>query len=241
MVWKKSMKKILFWIGAGLIIALLACSFTLDLIVARAIESIGAQLTGTHVEVGSIDVSLYAGRAEIEDLLVANPAGYKTPNALEIRRIRVLLPFSMLLERDIEVDRVLIEGPWLFYEMQGGRTNVRVLLDNLQQSSRSAPDSDRSKQSRRVVLRHLLIRDGKAVAFFNGPDQKGTEFAIPAIRLNDLGEERGGLYIDQAVTRILVEVIRAGTGIVTNPLGRAGKVIGETLKGVGEGLKGLFE
>ena len=83
------MKKILWSIGIGLVvlivIAAIVVAVFLDGIVKTGVETVGPKITGVSIKLDEIHISLLTGSAKVKSLVVGNPDGYKTTNAISSR------------------------------------------------------------------------------------------------------------------------------------------------------------
>jgi Tfp pilus assembly major pilin PilA len=82
------MKKILLWIGIVvavlLVIAVVAVKLYLDGAIKSGVEMVGSKLTRVEVKLEKVHLSLLSGSGEINGLVVGNPEGYKTTNAISV-------------------------------------------------------------------------------------------------------------------------------------------------------------
>src|SRR5512146_981071 len=87
-VYCRPMKKILVRLILGLVIliilAVLGVGFFLDSIVKKSVETIGPQLTKVDIKLDSVSLHLLTGSGGIKGLVVGNPEGYKTPQAISV-------------------------------------------------------------------------------------------------------------------------------------------------------------
>lgn len=66
------------------VVAVLAVGIFLDSAVKKGVETVGPQLTKVSVKLDSVGLSLLSGSGKVNGLVVGNPEGYKTPNAINI-------------------------------------------------------------------------------------------------------------------------------------------------------------
>src|ERR1017187_66834 len=98
------MKKIILGIViVGIVVAVVAAVVVgthLGQIIKTGVETAGPKITQTTVTVSAVNVSLLAGSAGVKDLVLGNPAGYKSPQAISIGKAAVSLsPVSILSDK----------------------------------------------------------------------------------------------------------------------------------------------
>ena len=116
----------------------------LDAIVKRAIETVGTQVAGVPVGVGSVSISLQEGSGEIRNLSVANPRGFEKGNALELGTIALDLDVQNISAELVRLESVLVQGAKVNAIQGSGGNNLQAILDNLQsdaQTESSGSDS----------------------------------------------------------------------------------------------------
>src|SRR5580765_8951196 len=71
------MKKLLLWIGCGLV-ALVAVLILARNVIARVSVEVGAKrMTGFPLQIGSVDVGLFNGQLDVRDLKLMNPPEFQ--------------------------------------------------------------------------------------------------------------------------------------------------------------------
>ena len=130
------MKKILIGIviiGVVLIIgAIVAVSLFLDSALKKGVETLGPQVTRVGVKLDGVNLSLLSGSGSIKGFVVANPEGYKTPNAISVGRASVSLSPSSLLSDKVIIKSIRVEAPEITYELGSGGNNLSQILANVE-------------------------------------------------------------------------------------------------------------
>ena len=258
------MKRILLIGGAVvgvLIVALVVFLFTgLGAAIKAIVEGVGSEVTKVDVRLASADVSLTSGEGELKGLVVGNPKGYNTPNAIELGQIKVKLDTSTVTNDVIVVKEVLIDGPHLTYELGPGGSNIGVIQSNVDAftggsggggggggggkkgggqgggAGKGAPPA-KEEGGKKVIIEKLLVTNGRvdvSAAFLKG---KTLGASLSKIELHDIGKESGGATAGEVAQKIL----SALTGSATDAVGKldleglakgAGGAIGDTIGGV---------
>ncbi|MDH3686687.1 MAG: hypothetical protein OEP95_10690 [Myxococcales bacterium] len=164
---------------------------SLDARIARVIEHVGSELTGTAVRVGSVDLDLSEGAGTVRNLRVASPDGFSSEPALAFGEIGLDLDVASLRGSPVVLSEVRLLAPRVRLEVdEAGRSNIGELLTRLADDSGepAAPEGD-------AVLRFRVERfrfeegriDGDASAL--GGEERAL--ALPPYRVGRLGGERG--------------------------------------------------
>jgi len=123
------MKKILIAVLVLIVIigiALFVFVGKMDSIVKEAIETEGSAALGSPVRVESVVTDLKEGSALLTNLTIANPAGYKAKNAIEITSFGAEVDYKNQLIEKIEIIKPIINA-----EQKGQKNNFQDLLENM--------------------------------------------------------------------------------------------------------------
>ena len=238
---------------------------SLDAIVAEAIQKYGSQVTQTPVGVSSVSIDLKSGAGAIERLSVGNPDGFSAPDIFTLGGISTRLDVASIGKDPIVIEEIQVDTPVVFYEInKSGASNIKELQKNIEQSTggggETAGESPESGGPK-VVIRKLVIEDGKIDAKVAALGDKPLSADLPRIQLNDIGEKSGGATAAE-VTRQVVNAIIARVGPAVANLGlekyvgksldeakallnekigdRVGGALGDKAKEGAEGLKNLL-
>ena len=239
-----------------LLVALVVFLFTgLGAAIKAIVEGVGSEVTKVDVRLASADVSLTSGEGELKGLVVGNPKGYNTPNAIELGQIKVKVDTSTVTNDVVVIKEVLIEGPHLTYELGPGGSNIGVIQSNVDAFTGGSgkgggggggggggkKDAAPAKQEsgKKVIIEKLLITNGRvdvSAAFLKG---KTLGASLSKIELHDIGKESGGATAGEVTQKLLSALLGSATDAV-GKLGLeglakgAGDAIGDTIGGVKE-------
>jgi hypothetical protein len=245
---------------AALVVIVIAAAVylwsSLDSLVEAAIEKYGSQVTQTRVEVAGVKLALTSGEGTIEGTQIGNPAGFSRKHIFTLANVSVAIDPKTVTEEVVVINKVLIQAPQVFYEINDkGQSNVDVLKKNVQQATAGtgkAADSDTKEV--KLIIRKLIIDKGEIDARIAALGDKDLSANLPRIELTDIGKQSGGATpaeVAEKVANVLIEKVGpavAGLG-VDQYLGktadeakaqlkeRAEKAVGGQ---VGDKLKGLF-
>jgi hypothetical protein len=248
----KKLKKILLWAGIGLLALAVAAAIVVGLFLGRivkyGVETVGPKLTQTTIKLDSVDLSLFTGSAKITGLVVGNPAGYKTPNAISVGSAVVRFrPMSVLSDKII-VKYVNVEAPEITFEGNSlGKNNLKKILGNVNAASTGlqapaaakepAKSTSPAKPGKKFEVDELIITGAKV--------HLGTGMTIPlqSIELHDLGRGPDGITPVELTKVVLDQVVSEtlkATGSAASTGKKAGKVLGDGVKAVKKGIGDLF-
>lgn len=209
-------------LSAFLIVALLAIGgawwlfASLDGLVKQAIERWGPEITGVSIKVQSVRIEAAQGRGAIRGLVVGNPKGFKSPQALKLAEMRLTLDPASVTKDVVVIRELVLVAPEVSYERGQGSDNMTVIQRNVDRwvtkHAGAKPDAGPGKK---FVIENLRIQNGKA--------QLGTTLSVPMpdLHLREVGKKSGGATAGEVVKGVWDAMLRS----VTNLAGRAGSAI----------------
>lgn len=231
---------------------------SLNRVIRSAVETYGPQVTQTEMRLGGVNVSPLSGNAELSNLVVGNPKGFKMPSAFKLGAMRVSLEVGSVLSDTIAIREIIISGPDITYELGPGGSNLTALQKNVEAytggGAERGPTSPETKEGgKKVTIDRLLVQQAKvnvSAAVLKG---ETVIVSIPDIELNDIGKEGQGASLAAVVERVLKEVNRKAAqavakidlkGMAEKARKEAEEAVQKEVEGatggVGEKLKGLF-
>lgn len=239
-------RKILGWILTTLcviVVALLVVGSIvinrLDPIVKYGLEEYGPKFLGAPVTVQKVNFSVLKMRFELNDLVVGNPEGYNTDNAISVGRIFVKVRMKSLLTKTIEVNQILVEAPEITYEVGLGNSNIGTLLENVEKATGSEEEKPEEEEEKvddgsgtKVVIDEVKVTDGKIRLSAKILQGLAAPVPLPTITLNDIGKEKEGASIVEATGEMLKGIF---TGVID--CGKSAfSAVGDGVKSVGEAI-----
>lgn len=162
------------------------------------------------------------GKITLTGLAISNPEGFSEPRAVAFEQLDSKTRVGSLVSPVIEVEHLTISKPELTLEFIGERNNWSTLLDNLASSSTPHPKEKKESSGKKFIIRRLRI-DG-AMARFRSDliASGGTQVALPAIELQNIGTAEGGASLGEVLELILRALgnsaLKAGQGLVPSQL-----------------------
>ena len=243
----KKANKIMWGVVIALVVLIIAgviiVSAFLGPIVKRGIETLGPRITNVSVKVDEVHLSLLTGSASIKDLVVGNPKGYQTPQAISAGMIAVgVNPLSILSDK-IVLRSLNMESPEITFEGGLGGNNLSQIMDNVNSAAQNAAQNGGgvssnanapAQPSKKYEVDDLLITGAKVHVRLTDLGKEMT-LSLPPIHLADLGKNKDGITatdlsrsaLDAIVTATVKAVANASTGLGKNAeeliINKAGK------------------
>ena len=211
-------------------------SGNIDGLVKNAIASYGSAMTLATVSVDAVKILPADGKGTISNLVIGNPAGFRTAHAVKAGRIDVEIDIASIARDVVVIRRIAIHAPDVIYEKGDAMTNFDAIQKNI---ANYLGPADGKKGGKKLIVEELLIRDARAqasAAFMGG---KTVSVPLPDITLKDLGKTRGGISpgeLGQEVAGALKARLSAAVSF-----DRLMKSAGEALDKAGAAVKGLFK
>ena len=240
----KKSTKIAGGILGVLVLAFGALEFALNPIVEKIVNAAAPAALGVPVTLQGADLSLARGRAALTGLHVGNPEGYKTDGLLDLGSVIVRLDVSSLLSDVVVIREIAIDGLVVTYEKGLLNSNLGALIDQLsaaEKAPEAAGEAGKEKPGKKVVIEKLVIADSQmnlsvtgAAALTGGG---ALPIPLPKITLTDLGKEKEGVTLVEAVAHVL----KAVAGATGTALAGSAKLLGQGAGAVGEGALAVGE
>ena len=243
-----------------IVVAVIVVGFFLGTIVKTGMETVGPKITQVPITVDAVSLSLLTGSAKIKGLVVGNPEGYKTPQAISVGLAAIEVnPLSALSDkivvRSIEVrnPEITFEGnPFSGNNLTKIRDNVSAATAASQQPSTNQTAQAAGQPGKKLEVDDFLITGAKVHVSLTGMGGKETTLPLPDIHLSDMGKGADGITATDLTRRVLDALTAATVKAVANAasdIGKgavnlgtdAGKNAGENVNKITKGLGGLFK
>ena len=225
------MKKFIVRIVAVLfllvIAAILAGVFFLDPIVKKGIETVGPSITKVPVTLDGVHISLLGASGKVKGLVVGNPEGYKTPNAISIGVAALSLKIGSILSDKVVIKSIEMREPEITLEGSLNGNNLSKILDNLSGPPSTTPQGTNqpptsSAAAKKLQVDDFLITGAKlhiAITGVAGP----LTVPIPEIHLKNLGAGPDGITPAELLKQVLTPLLAEAVKVATDELRKAGK------------------
>lgn len=221
-------------IGAGVF----WLSGNIDGLIGKAIEKYGSAMTQAKVSVGTVKIAPADGKGIIGDLVIGNPAGFKTAHAMKVSRIEVDIDIASVTKDVIVIRRIAIIAPDISYEKGSSMTNFDAIQKNIAGYLGPA-GSGKEQGGIKLIVEELTIRQARAQASAAFTGGKTVSVTLPDITLKNIGKAKGGITpgeLGQHVAGALKAKLAASVNfdkLLQSGSGAAGKA--------GTAVKGLFK
>jgi uncharacterized protein involved in outer membrane biogenesis len=225
--------------------------------VKAGVEKVAPTITQTTVTLGGVHISVLTGSVGLKDLVVGNPEGYQTPQAISVGKAAVSVSPGSLLADKIVVRSIEIDSPEVTFEGSPfGENNLKKIMANVnsgasatdQSTNATTPSGKPAKSSgaaKKLEVDKLSITGIKVHASVHG---KVFTLPIPDIQFTDLGTGPDGITAADLTRKILQEISTdTAKAVGENAEKYAGTAASSLLKGstnglgsVKKGLGGLF-
>jgi len=234
-----------------IVVAVIIAGFFLGTIVKTGMETVGPKIMQVSIKVDAVNLSLLTGSARVKGLVVGNPEGYKTPQAISVGSAAVgVNPFSVLSDK-IVVRSVRVEAAEITFE-GGLGSNLSKIMDNVNAIAKSGgPASTNTtakagnEPGRKIEVDDFLITGAIVHVSLAGMGGKETILSLPDIHLTNLGQGNAGITATDLTRRVLGAITTATVKVVasaTTDIGKgAGKAVGEGMNKITPGIGGLFK
>lgn len=227
---KKLIRVILFAIVFVIVLAfigLVAAILFADKAVKTAVETAGTRTLNVAVTIGKANASLLAGAVGLQDITVANPAGYQGPALLKLQQVDLKADTASLLGKEVLIKDMKLDNMELFVEQNGLQNNLYQVIKPLRQ-----PHEPTGKS---LVIDNLEIANITVHASVSGiPGQaRSMDLKLASIKMADLGRSEKmdtAVLIGKILLAVAQGVAEQGGGILPKEtIGDLGSVLDKAL------------
>jgi hypothetical protein len=245
------MKKLLIAAGvlaAAFLIATAMLIARLDLLITKAINTYGPEITGTEVRTDNVRVSFLSGEAAVKNFLLGNPKGFRSAHAMKAASITVDLELGSLLGDTIVVKRIEVVQPDIIYEKRGGTDNFKIIARHAEQRAKDAGlvsgEAGKEKPAKKLLIREFIIRGGRVTLYTPDLPSGVASAAIPDMHLKNVGKD--GAEPSSVFSQVLASLYdRLTMPIVVDTLNRglldARKTAEKGTRSLADKIKGIFK
>lgn len=203
-----------------ILVALFYYFFPLERVVKNAINKYGSEVTGTNVSLSGFDINLKKGEVGVNQITISNPKNYKTKYAIQFDNISAVIDLKSLTTDTILIKEISVNKPTISYEMMSlTQNNISDLIDTLSKYTSASSSKEVKKESsdntKKVVIQKITINNGEINGAINSaPDAISAAIPLPAITLNNIGENSKGMSVADTIAYILNKVLSAASTTV---------------------------
>ncbi len=257
------LKKILLVCAASVVLICVTAVLFLDAAAARVVAIAGTRVLGVQTTLSSVHIAILGGTSSLHELAVAQPEGFGTDSMFKLRYAGVTANLPELLSSDVVVEEINIDGVLVTLVEKGGKVNLQVVADSLNQSSDAsatpaATPAPTTESSGTVTIKQLKVTGIKVLVEGDSHVKAGKilEVSIPDILVADLGSKTPASQVAAHVTaqlmnRILLAIVKAQIAGLPSAMasglesaaGKVGSILNGTaefpvIQGTGAAIKG---
>jgi uncharacterized protein involved in outer membrane biogenesis len=243
---KKLLLKILLVLALLLAIAILTAGLFLDTAVKRGIETFGPKLTQVDITLDQVSLSMLSGSGRIQGLVIGNPQGFKTPQAIRVGSARLEIQPMSLLSDKIVIKSINVQQPEITFEGGFGGNNLSKILANVNAavgsgtnapaaagSTNAAPQE--AKAGKKLEVDDFLIAGAKLNVSLTDMGGKMIPVVLPDIHLTDLGTGTNGITPAELTKVVLSAIEKSAVTAAKSAVSDLGKNSAAALKDLGKG------
>ena len=236
-----------------IVVAVIVVGFFLGTIVKTGMETVGPKIMQVSIKVDAVKLTLVTGSAQVKGLVVGNPEGYKTPQAISVGSAAVdVNPFSVLSDK-IVIRSVRVEAPEITFEGNPfSGNNLSAIMKNVNAATKgggSEPTNATTKPAgqagKKIEVDDFLITGAIVHVSLTGVSGKEMTLPLPDIHLTNLGKDNAGITAADLTRRVLDAIttatIKAVATATTDISHGAGKAAGAGMNKITPGIGGLFK
>ncbi|MEQ2010259.1 MAG: hypothetical protein ABMA26_26030 [Limisphaerales bacterium] len=234
---KNNLVKILVGLAIVAVIAVVALMLSLNSIVKNGVTSFGPEVIKAPIQLDGVSISALSGGGEIRGLVIGNPEGFKTPNAVKLGTASLQVKPMSLLGDKIVVQSIKADGAEITFEGSLSGSNLGKIQENVDAYVAAllgpADKDKKSTPGKKLQVDEIIISNAKINLSMTILGGKSATIPLPDIKLNDLGKGEQGVTPAEVIKVVLKEVMTKTTAAVSGFLSGAGKAILDGAKGVG--------
>lgn len=233
---KSNLVKILIGLAVVAVIALIALALSLNTIVKNGVTSFGPEVIKAPIQLDGVSISALSGGGEIRGLVIGNPEGFKTPNAVKLGTASLQVKPMSLLGDKIVVQSIKADAAEITFEGSLSGSNLGKIQENVDAyvAALLGPASkDKKSAGKKLQVDELTISNAKINLSMTILGGKSATIPLPDIKLTNLGQGADGVTPAEVIKVVLKEVMTKTTGAVGGFLSGAGKAVLDGAKNVG--------
>jgi hypothetical protein len=143
----KTIKKIIGYSSAVLVVLLVVLWFSINGIIRVVVNKEGTAALGVQTTLSSAALNIFGGHITLSGLNIANVPGYSDDTFLVMHSCTVNVNTGSLLTNTIKISDITIDGLQITLDQQGLTSNLNVIMDKLNNQSAANNSSSASSNS----------------------------------------------------------------------------------------------
>ena len=252
---KNNLFKILIGLAVVAVIAIVALVLSLNSIVKNGVIAFGPEVIKAPIQLDGVSISALSGAGEIKGLVIGNPEGFKTPNAVKLGTASLQVKPMSLLGDKIVVQSIKADGAEITFEGSLSGSNLSKIQENVDAyvaNLLGSASKDKKSAGKKLQVDEIVISNAKINLSMTLLGGKSATIPLPEIKLTGLGQGPEGLTPAEVIKVVMKEVMSKTSTAVIAALGSldkgvtgAAKSVGgaaaDAAKGVTKGLGDMFK
>ncbi|MFA6544894.1 MAG: hypothetical protein WCS99_10735 [Limisphaerales bacterium] len=238
---KNTLVKILIGLAVVALVAVIALVLSLNSIVKTGVVAFGPEVIKAPIQLDGVSISALSGGGEIKGLVIGNPEGFKTPNAVKLGVASLQVKPMSLLGDKIVVQSIKADAAEITFEGSLGSSNLGKIQENvdayvaalLGPTDKGGKTEKKGGAGKKLQVDEIIISNAKINLSMTILGGKSATIPLPDIKLTNLGQGADGITPAEVIKVVMKEVMSKTTTAVTGFLSGAGKVLGDAAKNVG--------
>ncbi len=219
------------------VLALAALVLSLNSVVQKGVVAFGPEVIKAPIQLEGVSISALSGGGEMRGLVIGNPEGFKTPNAVKLGTASLQVKPLSLIGNKIVVQSIKADGAEITFEGSLGSSNLGKIQENVDvyvATLLGPADKDKKSAGKKLQVDELVISNAKINLSMTILGGKSATIPLPEIKLTNLGQGADGITPAEVIKVVMKEVMNKTTTAITGFLSGAGKVLTDSVKNVGE-------
>ncbi len=209
--------RIFAWFLAVLLIMLALLVIFRDTIIKNTVTGVGSWLTGVDIAMENFETSLTRGELKINNLKIANPAGYDKSHMFELSSFYVNIDLPSLFTDKIIVEEIDVNGMNLVAEFKrNGKFNAVEITENIQNKIPAPAEADAKTVDKEAVAEEDNDNSGDTPSSAPEPAQKTV-----AIHRIDVSNSSATVYDDRVGIPVSVPLVYSSIDLQLSASGEA--------------------
>ena len=195
---KNPMKIATIVLGIVLAIVFSLLFLYMNWVIRTGINTIVPKITNTSVQFEKAKLSVSSGKGEIINLAIGNPKGFATPDAFVMEQVKFTVDSTSFFSKNIVITNVVVDGLKITYEVLDGKSNIGVILNNIEHHIGNKPDNEQEGSStheqviitkKKVFIKKVIFKNSEIRV--PGQMLKGEAITIPltTVEYDDIGKK----------------------------------------------------
>jgi len=194
---RNPMKTATIVLGVVLVIAFSILFLYMNRAIRIGVNTIVPEITKTTVRFKKANLSVFTGKGEIIGLVIGNPHGFNTPAAFVMKHVKFMVDPTSFFSNNIIITNVFVDGLKITYEVLNGKSNIGVILNNIEYPYGTEPNGEQAGPStfeptistdKWVFIKNFIINDGVINVNDKMLQDKAVTIPLATVEYQDIGK-----------------------------------------------------